>query len=224
MIIRKILNNAGKLVMKACTKLMLGMDISRHASFPKGAKILVSNHPTTTDPFVLTGISSGTSAVLIKGSLFSIPFFGRYLRWSGHIPVYENRGAEAFKNALKWLNKGLTVIVFIDGDLSSMVKKLKKPKTGAVRLALSSGAPIIPIGISVQKKRIKNIKMIIQGLEDWSRWYFHGPYAVTIGRPIIFRGLIENRIKVKRQTNWLNKKIQLLVQESKLRILRGQLN
>lgn len=200
------------------SKLMLDVDLFHHSPFPYGPKILVANHPTTTDPFVLTGINSGASTVLIKASLFSIPLFGKYLSWSGHIPVYKNQGAEALKNALKQLKDGITVIIFIEGDLTSLVSKLAKPKTGAVRLALSSGAPIVPIGISVEKKRIKNLRMIIEGLEDWSRWYFRGPYAVTVGKPIYLKGATKDKLKVRGLSTWLNEKIQKLVQESKLRI------
>ncbi len=197
---------------------MFNMSILFHFPIPRGAKIIVANHPTTSDPFILTSFSNGYASVLIKDILFDVPIFGRYLKWSGHIPVSGIKGKLAFDRALRLLKEGVTIIIFIEGNLSNLLNKLNKPKTGAVRLALASNLPIIPVGISVKKDNIKNIKSVIKGITEWGRWYLKGPYAVTIGSPLNIKGNIQNKGYVRNVSLWLSQKISILVKESEARI------
>lgn len=194
------------------------MNVVSYSPIPKGPKIIVANHPTTSDPFILTSISNGQAAVLIKNTLFDIPLFGYYLHQAGHIPVKTDKGSEAFNEALKRLKEGITIIVFIEGNTSIFVHKLNKPKTGAIRLALSSGIPIIPIGIDVRKKNINLIRSVIKGVQEWGKWYLKGPYALTIGKPINITGSSQNKILVRKLSAWLTKKIGTLQKESAKRI------
>lgn len=205
-------------MVKAYSKLMFRMSIRSRSLIPKGAKIIVANHPTTTDPFILTSISNGQAAVLIKDVLFDVPVFGKYLHMAGHIPVSTGRGKEAFEKALMLLRRNITVIVFIEGDLSRFIHKIGKPKTGAIRLALASGKPIVPIGISVKKQNIKSIRSIIKGVNELGKWYLKGPYALTIGKPINLGIGSSGRARVKNLSNWLRGKISKLEKESTLRL------
>lgn len=218
-IIRKALYFLGGKAVGVYSKFMFQMSVARYANMPMGAKILVANHPTTTDPFVLTSYTNGQASVLIKDILFDIPIFGKYLHFSGHIPVINGKGTEAFEKALVKLNKGITIVVFIEGDLSKFLHKVNKPKTGAVRLALASKRPIIPIGISVRKKNIRSIKSIINGVSEWGKWYFKGPYAITFGKPINLKGNIKNWKQVENLSKWLANKISLLQKESAKRLI-----
>lgn len=215
---KRLLYWMGGRLVKAYSKIMLKMDVISHSPIPKGAKIIVANHPTTSDPFILTSVSNGQAAVLIKGVLFDVPVFGRYLRWAGHIPVRKNEGKEAFDRALKLLNKGITIIVFIEGNVSEYFHKIGKPRTGAIRLALSSGFPIIPIGIGVKKENLRDLKSMIKGVQEWGRWYFKGPYALTVGKQINFTGKVSNHGHVTSLSKWLAEKIGTLQKESAKRI------
>lgn len=197
---------------------MFDLKVVFHFPIPHGAKIIVCNHPTTTDPFILTSFSNGQASVLIKDILFDVPVFGRYLKWAGHVPVSKLRGKEAFSKALKLLKKGITVIIFIEGDLSNLKNKLNKVKTGAVRLALATHLPIIPIGVSVREKNVRKIKSVIKGIAEWGKWYFNGPYAITVGKQITLKGNVENRGNVRKLSSWLSRKVSLLSKESALRI------
>lgn len=216
--ISRLLYWIGSKLVKAYTKIVLQMSIVSHFPIPKGAKIIVANHPTTSDPFILTSMSNGQAAVIIKSILFDVPIFGKYLYWAGHIPVRKGKGMVSYKRALEKLKRGVTVIVFIEGSTSKFIGRLRKPKTGAIRLALASKVPIIPIGISVKKKNVKSIKSVIKGVQEWGKWYFKGPYALTIGMPINLKGSLKNRIRVKRLSAWLADKITLLQKESARRL------
>jgi 1-acyl-sn-glycerol-3-phosphate acyltransferase len=85
---------------------------------------------------------------IIKKSAFNVPFIGRMLYRCGQIPV--NRGgadaAMALKQAEQALSEGAAVIIYPEGtatrdpDLWPMAAK-----TGVARLALATGAPVIPV-------------------------------------------------------------------------------
>ena len=85
---------------------------------------------------------------LIKASAFKVPFIGKMLYGAGQIPV--NRGAadaaKALKQAEQALKEGEAVIIYPEGtatrdpDLWPMVAK-----TGVARVALATGAPVIPV-------------------------------------------------------------------------------
>lgn len=212
--IKKFLYHAGSIIVSAYSKMMFKVDAKRLSYIPRGAKIIVANHPTTTDPFILTSISKGQAAVLIKDILFDVPVFGKYLHLAGHIPVNKQSGKEAFEAALLKLKKGITVIIFIEGNVSNFLHKIEKPKTGAVRLAILSGKPIVPIGIGVREQNVRWIKSIIKGIEEWGKWYLKGPYALSVGKPIKFSGDITDRNKVRCLSNRLGQKISGLTKES----------
>jgi 1-acyl-sn-glycerol-3-phosphate acyltransferase len=85
---------------------------------------------------------------LVKASAFKVPFIGKLLYGCGQIPV--NRGAAdaavALKQAEQQLKEGAAVIIYPEGtatrdpDLWPMVAK-----TGVARVALATGAPVIPV-------------------------------------------------------------------------------
>src|SRR6201994_3710944 len=85
---------------------------------------------------------------MIKASAFKVPFIGRMLYGCGQIPV--NRGAkdaaQSLKQAEEALGEGAAVIIYPEGtatrdpNLWPMVAK-----TGVARLALATGAPVIPV-------------------------------------------------------------------------------
>jgi 1-acyl-sn-glycerol-3-phosphate acyltransferase len=85
---------------------------------------------------------------MIKASAFKVPFIGKMLYGCGQIPV--DRGAKdaarSLKQAEEALSEGAAVIIYPEGtatrdpDLWPMAAK-----TGVARLALATGAPVIPV-------------------------------------------------------------------------------
>lgn len=121
-------------------------------TFPRGGFIAVSNHISDADPlaFIHFLIDHGVyPAILGKRELLTVPVVGRLLRAIGVIPV--DRGTVGAKLALEAatqaLEAGTCVVIYPEGthtfdpDLWPMTAK-----TGAARLALRSGAPVVPIG------------------------------------------------------------------------------
>lgn len=118
----------------------------------QGGFIAVANHLSDLDS--LTTMRALVDAdvpaySLAKASLFNIPVLGKVFKAGGQIPVY--RGSDQASNALveaeRRIRQGDVVMIFPEGTLSR--DPLRWPmtgKTGAARLAMATGAPVVPMG------------------------------------------------------------------------------
>ena len=194
---QKLLYWISKPLVLSYTGTALKMDVHKQEQLPAGAKIIAANHPSTTDPFFVASMLRTQSFILINNLLFQVPVLGEYLRRSGHIPVIAGSGPAALDAALDHLAKGHTVMIFPEGDLSPENGGFQDPRTGVARLALMSGAPVIPVGIYLQRERCHTICSKVKGNDEYGRWYLHGPYNITVGKPLRFRGDVENRPYVR---------------------------
>ena len=194
---QKLLYWISKPLVLSYTGTALKMDVHKQEQLPAGAKIIAANHPSTTDPFFVASMLRTQSFILINNLLFQVPVLGEYLRRSGHIPVIAGSGQAALDAALEHLANGHTVMIFPEGDLSPENGGFQDPRTGVARLALLSGAPVIPVGIYLQHDRCRTICSKVKGNNEYGRWYLHGPYYITVGRPLRFHGDVENRPYVR---------------------------
>ena len=214
----KIIYRTGQTAIGLYADAMLKLDVVRHAPLPPGPKIIAVNHPTTTDPVLMMAIVPEPMSILITEMCFKVPAVGQYLRLAGHIPVMDGHGRAAFEEARRSLAAGRTVGIFPEGALSPLDGGVRHPHTGAVRLALSSGAPIIPVGIHLQRERIRFVETTMDGKTDMARWYLRGPYAVTIGEPMVCAGDVEDREVVRALSERMMQRITHLARESALRL------
>jgi 1-acyl-sn-glycerol-3-phosphate acyltransferase len=197
---------------------MLKTDVQKHAQFPQGAKIFAANHPTTTDPFFVAGLVRQQSFIMINDLLFQVPILGEYLRRSGHIPVKAGSGPAAIDAALEHLAAGQNIIIFPEGALSPEKGDFYPARTGVARLALASGAPVIPIGIHLNWDKIHTIRSTVRGQVEYGRWYLRGPYNVTFGEPLYYQGDVEDRQYVRVVAESVMHHIIELAHESKERM------
>jgi 1-acyl-sn-glycerol-3-phosphate acyltransferase len=200
---------------------MLKLDVVKHAEFPRGAKIVAVNHPSTTDPFFVAALVGRQSFIMINNVLFQVPILGAYLHASGHIPVKPGHGQEAIDAALAHLKAGHTIIIFPEGEISPFEGGFHQARTGMARLALASGAPIVPVGIGLLRDRIKHIKSTVSGVEEIGHWYIKGPYAMTVGHPVTFVGDPDDRDLTREIADRAMRRIIELATESELRINRN---
>lgn len=215
---QKVLYWASSPVVHAYTGTMLNMDVTRHQALPLGAKIIAANHPSTTDPFFVASLVGHQSFILINEVLFKVPVLGGYLRRSGHIPVEVGKGSAAIDAAVELLKEGKTVMIFPEGLISPLTGGFHPARTGVARLALASGAPVIPVGIHLQKERIRSMRSVVDGVEEIGHWYLHGPYNVTVGRPLYYQGDVEDRPQVRNVANSVMHHIIELAHESEVRM------
>lgn len=117
---------------------------------PQGGAIIVPNHVSNIDP-VLLGVAVSRVRplrALAKESLFRLPVVGNVLSKMGHIPVHRGtaQGGESLATALEAIQEGRLVALYPEGTIPANHVRLGKGKTGAARLALATGAPVIPVG------------------------------------------------------------------------------
>lgn len=118
-----------------------------------GGMILVPNHISHADPLVAAHFiydSGRWPRFLGKASLFRIPLVGLILRRCWQIPV--ERGTTAAVQSLDRLvevvNSGGAVVIYPEGTTTREPELWPmKAKTGAARLALATGAPVIPVAM-----------------------------------------------------------------------------
>jgi 1-acyl-sn-glycerol-3-phosphate acyltransferase len=184
----EILYKASRIAIQGYARLMLKMDVAWHSALPTGAVLFAANHPSTTDPVLIHLISRKPMSVMINSKVFTIPFLGTYMRKMGQICVNPGQGEKVLEQARQTLKTGRSVTIFPEGLISPAGGGFNPPRSGVARLALSSGVPVIPVGIYLSDSGCRRIPATFEGEPDIVTWYLHGPYAVTIGKPLHFLG------------------------------------
>lgn len=132
---------------------MSKLHIRGHEHIPaKGAFVLSPNHYSEIDPLVMAVAIWKAGRVprfMAKASLFKIPVVGRILAAAGQIPVERTgRGmlnGAPLEAARLLVRDELGVIIYPEGSLTRDPELWPmRGKTGAVRMALEAGVPLIP--------------------------------------------------------------------------------
>ena len=215
----RFFNELGRRVAYFYVRRLMRSDITWEAEPPKGAKIIAANHPTTTDPFLAMSWPFEPVYILITESAFKVPGVGQFLRLAGHIPVYADRGREAFDAAVDLLRGGHTVGIFPEGALSEEGGQMVTGRTGAVRLATTARVPIVPVGIALDWHFVNRREIQEFGLQEKMRWFWLGAYEATVGRPLVFEHDPDDREEVRQSTDILMAAIDGLVEHSARRLL-----
>lgn len=118
----------------------------------QGPLLIVANHLSLADPPLLN-ISLGRKAMFMaKGKLFRFRVLGYFMRGLGAFPVHPGRPDRgAFRQAEQVLAQGLALVIFPEG-IRSRRAKLQRSFSGPALIALRSGAPILPVGITGTEK------------------------------------------------------------------------
>ncbi|MCA9256408.1 MAG: MFS transporter, partial [Phycisphaerales bacterium] len=110
-----------------------------------GGAIVVANHNSTLDPFVLTSTSPNRiPGFMIAIEFAKIPFFSSLVRAIECIPVTRSgQDTSSVKAALRHLQDGKLLGLFPQGGVRAPDEAIKV-RDGVGMLALRSGAPVIP--------------------------------------------------------------------------------
>jgi 1-acyl-sn-glycerol-3-phosphate acyltransferase len=201
------------------SSLMMRVDIRWHEHLPDGPKLFVFNHPSATDPFMVMLIARQQISILVVASAFSFPLTGWYLRNAGQIPVFPGQGEQALDEASALLNAGGSIGIFPEGTYSPQDGGFHEPRSGAARLALKTGVTVIPVGIYLLQEKSAYITSRLGGTQTAGYWYWHGPYAITVGKPVQFHGDAEDKEVVQATAQKMMELIRSLAGESKARVL-----
>jgi 1-acyl-sn-glycerol-3-phosphate acyltransferase len=135
-------------------RLLYRVKVTGKENLPKGTGyVLASNHVTTVDAlavaFMMFFKLGRAPHFLAKEGLFKTPIVGPVLLACGQIPVFRSgRGnADPMESAYKVLRAGHVIGIFPEGSLTREPNQWPmRARTGAMRLALETGVPIVPMG------------------------------------------------------------------------------
>jgi 1-acyl-sn-glycerol-3-phosphate acyltransferase len=154
-----------------------------------GPAIIAANHLSAADE-VFTPITAGRQVLYFaKAEYFNSPGLrGRIWAWSfrelGHVPVDRDNpraAANTIEAGVELLAQGKALGIYPEGTRSPD-GRLHKFRTGVARLALRTGAPVIPVGL------IGTDKVLIEGDRHWYR----SPVEVHYGPALDFSGRPED--------------------------------
>jgi 1-acyl-sn-glycerol-3-phosphate acyltransferase len=117
----------------------------------EGSLIVAGNHLSYVDPFAhgYFVVKAGRRPrFLAKAELFENPFLRMVLSDAGQIPVRRNSGdPRPLVDAAEALEHGEVVVIYPEGTSATADPDFApaRGKTGLVRLALATGAPILPV-------------------------------------------------------------------------------
>jgi 1-acyl-sn-glycerol-3-phosphate acyltransferase len=120
---------------------------------PEGGFVLAANHTSNFDPWPLgvPFLPRRQLRFMAKSELFN-PILAPILRAGGAFKVRRGEGdVEAMRTAAQLAREGEIVVMFPEGTRrkKGMRKKFEaRPHTGAARIALAAGVPLVPAAIA----------------------------------------------------------------------------
>jgi 1-acyl-sn-glycerol-3-phosphate acyltransferase len=144
-----------------------------------GGAVIAINHTGYMD-FTYAGLPARTPKRYIrfmaKKEVFDHGVSGPIMRALKHIPVDRAAGADSYQAAVEYLRRGELVGVYPEATISRSFE-IKGFKSGAARMAIESGTPIVP--------------MVIWGAQRvWTKGYpkrlgrTNTPISIAVGEPI----------------------------------------
>ena len=168
---------------------------------PPGGFVLAANHTSNFDPWPLgiPFLPKRQLRFMAKAELFN-PILAPILRAGGAFKVRRGEGdVEAMRTAAELAREGEIVVMFPEGTRQKKglrKKREARPHTGAARIALSAGVPLVPAAIG--------------GTDRLSRL---GPLSVAYGEPINVSDLED--MEAKRAASIATERLMKAIEELK---------
>jgi 1-acyl-sn-glycerol-3-phosphate acyltransferase len=144
--------NVSKIILRPGIRMMMRLDWHGQEHFPRdGAMLLAANHLSYMDIFAISLFADSAHrypVFLAKSSLFDIPVIGAIITRLGQLPVYRGQtdAALVLREAELVARSGACVIFYPEATVTRDPEKWPMvSKTGIARLALETGAPVVPV-------------------------------------------------------------------------------
>ena len=147
-----------------------------------GPAVVVANHHGVVDSAILALCLRRVTAVVAKDGLFGPPPARAFFRAMGAIPVRRGASDETMiRAAEKVLHAGRLLAIFPEGKISD--GPLRPMRTGALRIALATDAPVVPVsftgnegmkGPEILAYRLTHIRRLPVTVRVGVPWWMHG--------------------------------------------------
>ena len=142
------LRTLGRMIVRVTRAWNFGVEGAPPADLDKRPCVVVANHASLADPFLLSHLPLDQRFVA-KEELFRLPLVGWLLRLAGDIPIRRGDHASAVemeRACVTTLANGLSVTIFPEGTRSND-GALREFRNGAFRIALTAGARVLPVAL-----------------------------------------------------------------------------
>ncbi len=167
--------------------------------------ILLVKHQSTLETFLLPTLMPHPLAYVFKKELLAVPFFGWAMGRLDMIHIDRKQRAQAFNKVVAQgkllLAQGIWIIMFPEGTRIERGQS-GQYKSGGARLAIETGAPVIPIAVSSAKCWPRKAYIKRPGIVD-----------VSIGKAIPSSGRQPDELMQEVQT-WIEAEMRRLDPEA----------
>ncbi|MCZ6829823.1 MAG: lysophospholipid acyltransferase family protein [Gammaproteobacteria bacterium] len=167
--------------------------------------ILCPKHQSTWETFALPAMMSHPLAFVFKKELLMIPFFGWAIGRLDMVHIDRSKHSEAWNKVAEQgqllMAKGVWIIMFPEGTRTARGKQ-GNYKSGATRLAVATGAAVVPIAVSSAKCWPRRTFRLSPGIID-----------VSIARPIPSAGREPDEL-MKEVETWVEAEMRRLDPEA----------
>lgn len=159
-----------------------GLEISAEAPLPAGPKIIAANHANASDPIYLPYLLAEKTHCLFQNGLFAVPLLGWLFKKTGQVCVDRQHGRPAYDQACALLKAGKTIALFPEGRLCRREARIQA-KNGTVRMALETGAAILPLGFYIRPQDLLNLSLPWNQATPPGGWQISGKCYARFGSP-----------------------------------------
>lgn len=182
-----------------------GLEHLPTAAQGREAVLLAPKHQSTWETFALPTIMPHPLAYVFKRELLMIPFFGWAMGRLDMIHIDRSKRTEAWhkvaEQGRRLMAEGVWVIMFPEGTRTPRGGQ-GTYKTGAARLAIATGTPIVPIAVTSAKCWPRKSFLLRPGVID-----------VSIGRPIAVEGREPDEL-MREVEHWIEAEMRRLDPEA----------
>ena len=183
--------------LRPAVALLFRIKVTGKENLPKtGGYVLAANHVTEIDAVAVAYMMffklKRAPHFLAKEGLFRTPVIGPILLACGQIPVFRTgRGnKDPMESAYKVLRSGHCIGIFPEGSLTRDPNQWPmRARTGAIRLALETGVPIVPLGQWGTEQVMETYESKIRP-KPWHS------VNMIIGKPIDMSGYADKKLSV----------------------------
>lgn len=184
---------------------VIGMENVPTAADGQAAVLLASKHQSTWETFAYPALMPHPLCYVFKRELLWIPFFGWSMARLDMIHIDRSRRTEAWNKVAEQgrriMGLGNWVIMFPEGTRIARGER-GTYKTGASRLAIATGVPIVPIAVNSARCWPRRSFLLRPGL-----------VTISIGQPIASEGRAPEEL-MREVEDWIETEMRRLDPEA----------